>query len=224
VYIDDQILARAGEDLVLEIWVPNEAIVVLGAANQAERELHLAACDKLTILKRAGGGGTVVLYPGCVIISLGCWVKNAFHNSDYFRKINHAVIEALGKLWPGLQSLSQNGFSDIVWGEQKVAGTSLFRSKHYLLYQGSLLVSLDMPLIQRTLAHPSVEPSYRQGKSHESFLTSLDQLEPGLVPKAVRDGLAKLLPSTLQENLALDLVESDVNHAAYLRQRAQRNL
>jgi lipoate-protein ligase A len=224
VYIDDKILQRAAENFVLEIWVPPESVVVLGAANQADREVHLAACDNLPVLKRAGGGGTVILYPGCVIISLGCWVKHAFQNSDYFRKINQALIEALGQLWPSLGALKQNGFSDVVWGERKVAGTSLFRSKHYLLYQGSLLVSLDLPLIQRTLAHPSVEPAYRQGKPHESFLTSLDQVVPSLSPEAVRNGLARQLPQTIREHLALDLLEADTNHAAYLRQRAQRNL
>jgi lipoate-protein ligase A len=112
------------------------------------------------------------------VVSLGCWVKEQFQNTLYFSLINQAVINSLGAVWPNLNGLSQAGISDITMGDKKIAGTSLFRSRNYLLYQASLLVDLDRELVSRVLRHPTKEPDYRHGRSHGEFLTSLMTAEP----------------------------------------------
>ena len=79
-WIDDDILSRCEEDLCLKVWVPKKTKVVLGSANNFERECFSKNCkeDKIDVLRRYGGGGAVVLHSGCLVISLGLWLKSYF--------------------------------------------------------------------------------------------------------------------------------------------------
>lgn len=200
-WIDDQVLARYREPVALEFFVPDKTTVVLGSGNDVSTEVNETYCLEagIPVLKRYGGGGTVVLYPGCVVVSIGAWVRDAFNNSRYFRGLNHAVIQSLAATWPALSHLDQSGISDIVSRDQKVGGTSLFRSRQYLLYQASILVELDRPLIAKCLKHPTKEPDYRRGRKHESFLTSLCELEPAITS-------AEMVKQTLEISLAEHIV------------------
>lgn len=175
-WIDDQILAASHRDLALEIWIPHEACVVLGRSNQL-REVHVPHCeeDGIPILKRLGGGGTVLLSPSCLVVSLGLWVRDYYQNSRYFQLINQALIHCLAQGAPGY-AFNQRGHSDIVTGDKKCVGTSLFRSRNFLMYQASILLSLDIEAIERYLQHPSLEPDYRRGRTHRDFLVGLHAL------------------------------------------------
>ena len=177
-WIDDQIIKQCSRPIVSETWIPESPMVVLGSSNNAEIEVNVAQClaNGIPILKRYGGGGTVVLYDGCLIISAGLWVKDLWNNAEYFRLLNHSVVDCLASEWPSCRTLSQEGHSDIVGGIKKLAGTSMFRSRHYLLYQASLLINIDCKLIETCLQHPSKEPEYRKQRSHDSFLIGLSDL------------------------------------------------
>lgn len=173
-WIDDDILALAHQPLTLSTWVPTIPMVVLGRSNRLVDEVNESWCKShgIAILQRYGGGGTVVLYPGCVVVSIGCWVNRKFHNEYYFDKLNQSIIDCIAALHVDI-ILSQKGISDIALGNKKIGGTSLFRSGNYLLYQASLICQLDIELISNCLCHPSREPDYRQGRTHKDFLTDL---------------------------------------------------
>ncbi len=204
-WIDDLVLQQAEQPLVVSIWVPDTPCVVLGNANDFARECKTVECinDEVTVLKRYGGGGAVVLHPGCLIISVGMWVNQYFGNQNFFSIINEAVINTLQGSYPNLNKLGQNGISDITWRERKIAGTSLFRSRNYLLYQASLLVEDNINLIERYLAHPSKEPEYRNGKSHRDFLCSLSEV----LGKGSMLELKRILESHLHLQLTKSLQE-----------------
>ena len=150
--------------------------VVLSSSNQAQIEVNEEAChnSETPILRRRGGGGTVVLGPGCLILTFAFYAKDIFGNSKYFNMINNLWIEALSQHLP--VTLTQNGISDICYQQKKVAGTSIFRKKHLLVYQGSILVNPNLNLISQLLSHPSKEPDYRKGRPHSDFLTTLQEL------------------------------------------------
>jgi lipoate-protein ligase A len=223
-WIDDDILRRAAEPRVLKSWVPDRPIVVLGSSNVASSEADEATClaDGIQVLKRYGGGGTVVLHQGCAIVSLGLWVRQHFQNAFYFRHLNAAVISALAARWPELSTLTQSGISDLTARDRKVGGTSLFRSRNYLLYQASLLVDPRMDLIDRYLRHPTKEPDYRRGRSHGDFLTGLATLTSDITPSSCAAALSTHLPAALDSTLADELMPSFPDQLPALHSRAQR--
>ena len=209
----------------MSIWIPQQTVVVLGSSNQPDIEADLDACarDGVPVLKRYGGGGTVLLYEGCAIVSLGVWVKQHYQNKLYFERLNQAVIDALGIKWPKLDTLGQRGLSDIAYGDLKVAGTSLFRSQNYLLYQASLLVDLRPELMSRYLKHPSREPEYRAGRSHKDFLTGLSSIEVGLTAERCSEQLSASLPHSVRKALGDELVEPIPDQFAALAARVERS-
>lgn len=162
--------------MLFRFFESQRPVVVLANSNQAEVETNQDACRaaKIPILKRKGGGGTVVLGPGCLILTFAFYAKDLFGNKAYFHKINQLWIDAVAQT--GISNLSQNGISDICFQDKKIAGTSIFRKKHLLVYQGSMLVDPDLHAISHLLAHPSKEPDYRDGRPHHEFLLTLKQL------------------------------------------------
>jgi lipoate-protein ligase A len=201
-WIDDQVLKACAQPLATEVWIPEAPMVVLGRGNKVEKEVNVRACvdDGIPILKRLGGGGTVLLHEGCLIVSLGLWVKEFYANDRYFRLLNQSVIDCLKLELPQL-AFDQRGHSDIVHGQLKIAGTSLFRSRNYLMYQASVLVDMQIEWIEKYLAHPSLEPDYRQGRRHREFLTDLGTLGQKDV-RLWRDLFQKELPAIVERNFA----------------------
>lgn len=210
----------------LKIWIPDSFQVVLGSGNKSDMECNVEACNQygIPILKRYGGGGTVLLHPQCVIVSYGTWVTNPYNNSEYFNKINSAIIQSLALDWFELGKLHQAGISDIAFENKKICGTSMFRSRNYLLYQASILVETNIELIEKFLQHPSKEPDYRQGKSHRSFLASLHNINESITCEKVSANLSTHLPSCLEELLTFDFIEPQENQMKYLLKRASNNV
>jgi lipoate-protein ligase A len=199
-------------------------MVVLGNSNVAEREADVERChsENVPVLKRYGGGGAVVLYPGCVILSLGCWVRSAFDNEKYFRLINEAVLDLLRSAYSGLDGLSQKGISDLCAGERKFAGTSLFRTKNYLLYQASLICDLDVDTIAKYLRHPSKEPDYRAKRSHKDFLVGLKDVDSRMSVKSVEALCVEDAVSIFNEALTGELIAPVPEQFKNIEARVQR--
>jgi lipoate-protein ligase A len=181
-WMDDWILAAPPEALaparvLFRFFETQTPCVVLSSSNDPAVEAREEACrgEGIPVLRRKGGGGTVLLGPGCVVLTLAFRARDLFNNAHYFRRVNALWIEALETAY-GIKGLATRGISDISHGELKVAGTSVFRRKHLFVYQGSLLVDADLDGISRYLAHPSREPDYRKGRDHRSFLTTLRAL------------------------------------------------
>jgi lipoate-protein ligase A len=226
-WIDDQVLRNYREPFTAKIFVPDSTMVVLGSGNDEHSEVNLPHCEasRIPVLRRYGGGGTVVLYPGCVVVSAGCWVSDPYNNSQYFKLLNQAVIDALAAGDASLAGLSQAGISDITSGEKKIGGTSMFRSRNYLLYQASLLVSLDMDLIKSTLRHPTKEPDYRKGRKHEDFLTCLASVSNAKITAAhAAEILSAQFESAARQRLAQTLIAPVESQMPALQSRLDRHL
>ena len=158
---------------ISRIYEPQAVSVVLGAAGKPEADLLLPAlaADGVPHLRRRGGGGTVVLSPGQVVLALVTEVEHPFRNREYFGQINEWVVQALGEL--GVQGVHPAGISDLAINGRKILGSSIYRTRLVLFYQASILVSNDLSLFSRYLAMPSRVPEYRAGRDHESFCTTL---------------------------------------------------
>jgi lipoate---protein ligase len=155
------------------VYEPQGVSAVLGAGGSPEKDLLLGnlAADGIPFLFRRGGGGTVVLSPGQVVLAVVTEVSSPFRNKEYAAAINGWFVEALAGL--GVAGVQERGISDLAIGERKILGTSIYRRRLTLFYQASLLVSNDLSLFDRFLAMPSRVPDYRRGRGHREFCTTL---------------------------------------------------
>lgn len=224
-WIDQLILKECAQPFSLKVWIPDETIVVVGKSNDADRECYRDHClqDNVPILRRSGGGGAVVLHPACIVIGLGCWVKSFYQNDLYFSKINSAIIKTLGFSYHALSELYQDGISDLVFKGKKVAGTSMFRSRNYLLYQASLLFEGRVDLMDRYLQHPSREPSYRRGKIHSDFLGCFSDILPHVSISEMQKNLQTQLPGFLNQELDGELLGMVSEQLTHIQAKSMEN-
>ena len=159
-----------------EIWEPTETIAVIGNSQNSKNELFLQRClsDHVPVLKRRGGGGTVILTPGVLCLTMSFFSTASDSPYYFFKLINYFLIEILETCF-GIMNLEFKGISDIAISNKKILGCSIFKSRNLYHYQGSLLVNPDLLKITRYLRYPSKEPDYRKGRTHLDFLTSIAQ-------------------------------------------------
>lgn len=189
-----------------DAWVPARPVIVLGNSQNPERELQVTAVlrDGIPVHKRIGGGGSVLLTPGCVCLALRFRKRVGFSIKDYFALGSSLIIEtARDRL--GLD-LFLRGISDLACatpdGDKKVAGSSLYLPRDFALYLVSILVAPDLGPIEEYLLHPSQEPDYRSGRSHSEFLSGLSnasgrRLDPQEVLSWFREGIPERLGADL---------------------------
>ncbi len=164
---------RGGE--VLRLWEWPRYAVVLGAGCVLADDVDEAACraDGVPVLRRASGGGTVLLGPGCLCYSLvlsyerGPALREITPSYEY---ILNRVREALAGLLPGIE---QAGTSDLMGGGLKFSGNAQQRKRNHLLHHGTLLYDFDLARIGRYLRMPGRQPEYRARRDHAAFLRNL---------------------------------------------------
>lgn len=185
--------------LFFNVWREPTTCVVLGKGNKEENELHFAAIEEnsIPVYRREGGGGSVVLTPGMLILAVAARVQDIFGSKRFFRLIQTPIQEALTAV--GIPDVQQLGISDLASGDRKILGSSMRRQGPVLLYQSALLVDVDRSIFETYLQHPPREPDYRQGRSHDSFTISLRELG--------YEGSLEQLQATLEEHFARRLPE-----------------
>jgi len=180
----------------LSFWEARRHFIVVGYGNKVTTETNQAACQELgiPILRRISGGGTVLQGPGvlnyCLVLRApehsplaGISGANAF--------IMQRNAEALtGKLHanPGSQELALKvevqGHTDLTLSGRKFSGNAQRRKRTHLLFHGAILLNLNFNLLDTVLPMPSLQPKYRDDRSHKDFLTQLS-----LPACAVREAL-----------------------------------
>jgi len=174
-YIDDLVMDRMlqGSEYACEIYKAHRIEVVLGRSSKIEEDVMVETCadDGIPLSRRRGGGGTVILSPGILILSIAGRSTLQYHLREHMNAVNRIIVDTLEQL--GVDSPVIRGISDITLGMKKILGSSLYRRKDLVLYQGSLLVNPDLSLMKRYLKQPRKQPAYRKDRSHEDFVTSL---------------------------------------------------
>ncbi|NPV70357.1 MAG: hypothetical protein HPY55_06900 [Firmicutes bacterium] len=165
----------------VELSGPDVVSVVLGRTTPlADVLLEACAEDGVTVFRRKGGGGAVVLAPGMIVITV-CFPIGSLPDVEVLmRELSGVVVRALEPLAPGTCSaaaapLGVRGFGDVCVGDRKILGSSLYLRREVGLFQASLLVMDCAGVVRRYLAHPSREPAYRAGRAHGEFMTSLEE-------------------------------------------------
>ncbi|MDR0331577.1 MAG: hypothetical protein LBH93_07715 [Chitinispirillales bacterium] len=173
------ILGAAQNKPFVRVYEQRGVEVVHGPSFRANEEVFVDRCeeDNVLITARRGGGGTVVLSPGVLVIIAVGEKKSVHENAlDVFRRVHEVIAATLCNA--GVDGVTFAGISDLAVNGKKILGSSLYMgSKPPLFYyQSSLMVSNDLTLLDRYLRHPPREPKYREGRSHGQFCTTLKEL------------------------------------------------
>ncbi len=175
---DDEMNSRTRDDLVSRVRVYEwpDVAVVIGRGGKQELELKTdnIAADGITLYKRPGGGCSVVLDPGNLIVSVALPIPGLGGIKSAFSAVSQWLITALGRC--EVPHVQQQGVSDLVIDGRKIGGSCVYRTKGLLYYSTTLLMDHDQGLVDRYLKHPPREPDYRKGREHKKFMVSLKEL------------------------------------------------
>jgi lipoate-protein ligase A len=159
----------------LRVYTCTDEAVVLGIAQKPAETVHLDAvrADGIPLLKRFSGGGTVLAGNGSlmysVILRTGTHLPRHRVRTAYDYVFAPLIAVFAGRGIP----VDFHPPSDLAVHARKIAGNAQAQKRHTVLVHGCLLVSEDFDRIERYLAHPPEEPSYRAGRPHSEFLCNL---------------------------------------------------
>jgi lipoate-protein ligase A len=188
--LDEALLieADAGRgERVLRFWEPADYAVVMGASCRLEDDVSIDACqvDGVPILRRTSGGGTVVVGPGTLNVSVilpgsaapGLSAVDVAHR--YVLDWIARAIEAAGA------PVTLEGRGDLVIGGRKCGGSAQRRLKEWFMVHCSILYDFSLDRIVRYLTIPRRQPEYRHGRGHDDFLRNLG-LPRNILLQAIR--------------------------------------
>ncbi len=174
VLLDAAETGRGGE--VLRVWESPVPFIVLGRVGDPDEELDReAVCrDRIPVVRRGSGGGTVLQGPGCLNVT---WVLSKDRDPRLndlkasYRLILDRVREALREVGVVAEF---RPLCDLVLpeGERKCSGNAQRRGRRYLLHHGTILYDFDLERIPRYLRLPSRMPDYRRGRTHACFVAN----------------------------------------------------
>jgi lipoate-protein ligase A len=175
----DEALLLAAEEAdggeVLRLWENHGYAVVLGAGGCVGIDVNVKECEAagVPILRRASGGGTVLLGPGCLCFSLVL----AYDRAEGLSEIRASNNYVLGRIRNALSGIVPGavlaGTSDLAVDGRKFAGNAQQRKRQYFLHHGTLLCGLDLGLFAKYLNVPERQPDYRLDRSHIEFVMNL---------------------------------------------------
>lgn len=161
----------------LRFWESETYFVVLGRIGREEEDVVVAnaQADRIPVLRRTSGGGTVVQGPGCLNYTLVLSKHDQPLLSDLrasYAFISGKIIEALAGL--GVHAVF-HPISDIATreGSLKFSGNAQRRGKNAILHHGTILYNFDLDKISQYLAMPKDVPLYRKSRLHKDFVTNI---------------------------------------------------
>ena len=166
---------------ILRFWESPEPFVVVGYANKVATEANVKACaeNKIPILRRCSGGGTILQGPGvlnyALILKIEAGGPTGGINSAnrFIMERNRAALEAEVRRQQPEARVSVSGHTDLAVDGLKFSGNAQRRKKDFLLFHGTFLLNCNLPQIEKYLATPSLQPDYRQGRAHLDFISNL---------------------------------------------------
>ncbi len=168
--------ARKNNETLFNVYAHPGRAIVAGRGSKLEAEIHLKACraDKIPILRRPGGGCSVFLDPGNIIVALAAPCADLSKTRPLFDSATQWLLKGLKDL--GFPKIYIDGISDVVISNQKVGGTCFYHGRNMGYFSASLLYEPDIEAMSRYLKYPPKTPEYRKGRRHSQFVTPLAPL------------------------------------------------
>jgi len=172
---------------------PDRPAIVLGRSSDPRQEVHLDRAVELDLplLRRRGGGCTVLLDPGNLVVSIARPLEGFGGIHRHFRWISDWLATELAAC--GVGGVTREGISDLVLEGRKIGGSCIYRARGLIYYSTTLLVEPDVDLMEGCLAHPPREPEYRAGRRHRDFILALGERFPELDTASLAASLERRL-------------------------------
>ncbi len=178
--LDDALLETAeaceSHAEVLRVWEPSSPMVVIGRSSPLATEVDLEFCQqaKIPVFRRISGGQSVVTGAGCLMYA----ALLDYRKRPELRMLDQAHEFVMNQVQLALRSINieteMQGTCDLTFGGRKFSGNALRCRRNWFLYHGTIILSgFDLDLIPRCLGKPKRQPEYREGRSHEQFVTSI---------------------------------------------------
>jgi lipoate-protein ligase A len=220
--LDEALLVAAeerGAGAVLRVWESPGLAVVLGASGRTSEDVEVELCraEGVPIARRSSGGGTVLIGPGAlnVTVVLPADFAPGLHAVDTSQTyVLERTARGLRGLVPGVRL---QGTGDLTVGDRKFAGSAQRRLKRHFLVHTSLLYDFPAGPIARYTRTPRRQPAYRNGRPHETFLTSLGHSREAVLG-AVRSAWLEPDPEAapIPDDLVRDLVRDKFADPAWV--------
>jgi lipoate-protein ligase A len=175
--LDEALLLGAEESegpALLRLWEQSTRAVIVGAGGSVAHDVNVAACeiDGVPILRRASGGGTVVIGPGCLCFSLVLPYDFAPALVD-IRVSNRYILGRVAAALRPVATASFEGTSDLAVGGVKISGNAQQRKRRYFLHHGTILFGFDIEQLSTYLLAPERQPDYRRNRPHGDFVMNV---------------------------------------------------
>lgn len=179
--LDKELMLQVGrgeKPPLLRFYNFTDEAVVLGLSQDEQQYVNSTETekDRVPVLRRFSGGGTVFLHKGCAVYTIITTLAPPFKRFDVmgaYRTAFAPLQERFAKLG---HTLEFHEPCDLAVSNRKIAGNAQSQSRNALLIHGSFLVDPDLPRIARYLREPDVRPDYRAERQHEDFLLPLASL------------------------------------------------
>jgi lipoate-protein ligase A len=223
VALDEALLFAAEEEHaseVLRFWEQPSLAVVVGSGGSIAIDVNESACDadRVPVVRRASGGGTVLIGPGCLCFSLVLAYEHAA-GLDQIRASNQYVLARVARALRPISIAELAGTSDLAVSGMKVSGNSQQRKRRHFLHHGTLLCGFDTRLFAKYLQFPERQPEYRGNRAHAEFVANL----PATVAVVKQLLIAEWRPEGVYEPVpfekARELVEEKYSRDEWTRRR-----
>ncbi|MDB5310630.1 MAG: lplA [Gemmataceae bacterium] len=176
--LDEALLLAAEEGAageVLRLWESPTYAVVVGAGGSVAIDVNGAACaaDGVPVLRRASGGGTVVIGPGCLCFAVVLRADREPGMNLIQPSARYVMGRVLAAVRPLAPDAAVEAVSDLATGGRKFSGSAQQRKRRFFLHHGTLFGGFDLDRVSRYLNPPERQPAYRLNRPHREFVTSL---------------------------------------------------
>jgi lipoate---protein ligase len=205
---------------VLRFWEPSSLAVVLGAGGSVSHDVNVAVCaaDGVPILRRASGGGTVLIGPGCLCYSLVLAYDFAPGLED-IRASNRYILGRVAKaLYPVVDARFE-GTSDLAADGVKISGNAQQRKRRHFLHHGTILCGFAIELLAKYLHSPERQPDYRRNRSHAEFVTNVPATPAQLKEHLIAEWHARCDLGQVPQGVVNRLVQEKYGQAEWIGRR-----
>lgn len=168
----EQQLLQKEQGAILLINEGTLPAIVLGCSNKETEWLHQTV--PLPIVRRCTGGGAVVVDEQTLFVS---WIFDRKEGLSHSEELLSWTTELYQKAHPFLPFSRKN--QDYAIGDCKIGGNALYFKKSRALQHTSFLFDY-LPERMSCLKMPPTSPPYRNGRTHDQFLSKLSGYFPSM--------------------------------------------